>query len=84
MPYVGQSRTIPWSDFTDEGWWEMTPVIDHDQPTNNAVAAARVWARNHGFRVEVKLPPPHRRRFAPWRFRFVKIKAEVSSDAGTG
>jgi len=83
MPYHGQSRVISWIDFTDGAWWEMTPVIDHDQSTDRAVAAARVWARNHDFRVEVLLPPPHRRRFDTWRFRFVK-REEVTGDAQAG
>lgn len=79
MPYSGQSRPIPWSDFADGRWWEMTPVIDHDQPTDKAVAAARVWARNHDFWIQVVLPPPHQRRFKPWRFRFVP--REATADA---
>lgn len=82
MPYEGQSRVIPWADYSDGRWWEMTPVIDHDQPTDRAVNAARTWARRNQLTIEVKLPPPHRRRFAPWRFRFVPREGADHAEAG--
>jgi len=59
---LGNSRRVPWADFTDGQVWELEAPADFDQDAERARKAAMSWAYRNGYEPHTSVLSPARLR----------------------